>query len=109
MGIVADLLVMSSSYEGFGLVVLEAMSQGLPVVATAVGGAPALVRDGVNGRLVPTRSAQGLADAMIDLLSDPLLRVREGREALESVRARTWAATAAQTVEAYESALEARR
>lgn len=101
-----DVLVAPSTYEGFGLVVIEAMSQGLPVVATPVGCAASVVRDGVNGRLVPARDARALAAAVRGLMDAPELRARMGAEAARTVAGMSWRATAAHTVECYRRALE---
>lgn len=101
-----DLLVFPSTYEGFGLVVIEAMAQGLPVVATPVGCAASLVRDGVNGRLVPPRDARALASAIRELLEQPGLRARMGAEAARTVADMSWRATAARTIACYRRALE---
>lgn len=59
-----DLFVLNSTYEGFPHVVLEAMSAGLPVVATAVGGTPELVRDGENGLLIEPTAHDALAQSL---------------------------------------------
>ena len=67
-------LVLPSFTEGLGLVLIEAMSQGVPVIASSVGGIPGLVRDGVNGLLFPPGDAAGLAAAITRLISDPGLR-----------------------------------
>jgi glycosyltransferase involved in cell wall biosynthesis len=67
----ADLLALSSRWEGFPYVLLEAMSFGLPVVSTAVDGIPEAVVDGVTGALVPPESPPALARALNGLLSDP--------------------------------------
>jgi glycosyltransferase involved in cell wall biosynthesis len=62
---------LASRAEGLPNAVMEAMAAGLPVVATAVGGVPELVRDGDNGLLAPPDSVSGLAARLIELLSDP--------------------------------------
>ena len=67
----AGLLVLSSRLEGISLTLLEAMARGLPVVATKVGGNPEVVIDGETGRLVPARSPEALAVAMLELWRDP--------------------------------------
>ena len=100
-----DALVMSSTYEGFGMVVVEAMSQRLPVIATPVGCAPALLADGV-GIVVPPRDPAALADAAHRLLADGDLRRRLGSAAHARVRRMTWTATAQRTLEIYEAALD---
>ena len=83
----ADLLVMASRWEGLGLVFLEAMAASLPVVATAVGGIPEVVRDGDTGLLVDPGDPAALAAAMLRLIDDPGLSHRlgqNGRRRLES-------------------------
>jgi glycosyltransferase involved in cell wall biosynthesis len=65
---------------------LEAMAVGLPVVATAVGGTPEVVVDGVTGLLVPPREADRLAEAIATPLRDRALRQRMGQAGLERVR-----------------------
>jgi glycosyltransferase involved in cell wall biosynthesis len=77
----ADVVVNPSDVEGLPIAVLEAMSLGRPVVATAVGGVPSLVVDGVTGRLVPQSDPQSLADAMSELLLAPDSRATMGRHA----------------------------
>ena len=71
-----DFLVLNSTYEGLPHVVLEAMALGLPVVATAVGGTPEVVKDGETGILVPPEG-DGLIEALRRLVEDP-----EGRKAM---------------------------
>jgi glycosyltransferase involved in cell wall biosynthesis len=82
----ASLFVLPSLTEGVSLTLLEAMSTGLPVVATRVGGNGEVVEEGATGLLVPCGSPDDLANAMVELLSDPdrLARLgRAGRERLE--------------------------
>jgi N-acetyl-alpha-D-glucosaminyl L-malate synthase BshA len=65
-----DLFLLPSETEAFGLVALEAMACGVPVVATRVGGLPEVVDDGESGYLAPVGDVEGMADAGIKLLSD---------------------------------------
>jgi glycosyltransferase involved in cell wall biosynthesis len=74
----SDALLLLSGREGFPLSVLEAMRAGLPVVASAVGGIPEAVEDGVTGFLVPPRDPETLRDRVEQLLADPALRRRSG-------------------------------
>jgi glycosyltransferase involved in cell wall biosynthesis len=96
-----DLLVMCSTYEGFGMVVVEAMSQGLPVIATPVGCAPMVVRDGGNGIIVPARDPAALAGALRRLTADAPLRRRMAEGASSTARRFTWRATAERTLDVY--------
>jgi glycosyltransferase involved in cell wall biosynthesis len=68
-----DVFVMPSLWEGFGLVLLEAMAQALPVVGSAVSAIPEIVAHGETGLLVPPRDPDALADALRTLLRDPAL------------------------------------
>ena len=79
----ADVFVLPSQYEELGSVLVEAMASGLPVVANRVGGIPALVRDGVTGRLVERGDVAGLAAALTDALTDR----RTTRRTSEAARA----------------------
>lgn len=72
----ADLFVLGSAHEGLPVAMMEAFAAGLPVVATAVGGLPDAVTEGVHGRLVPPHDSAALADAVVGLVRDPELRAR---------------------------------
>jgi len=74
----ATVSVLPSLSEGLSNVVLESMAAGVPVVATAVGGNPEMLEDGVNGFLVPARDPAALADAIDAVLADPARGVRLG-------------------------------
>jgi len=73
-----DLFVLQSLWEGFGLVLAEAMAMSKAVVATDVDAIPEVVEDRVTGLLVPPRDSQTLAAQIIRLLDDPDLRARMG-------------------------------
>lgn len=77
----AEMVVMPSHYESFGLVALEAMAMGTPVIASEVGGLAFLVRDNENGFHVPSRDPEALADRIFCLLTDEACRERLGRQA----------------------------
>ncbi len=74
----ARLFVLPSEYEAFGLVLLEALAQGTPVIASRVGGIPEFIEDGKAGCLVPRLEPGPLAEAMIALWDDPATRRRLG-------------------------------
>ena len=67
----ADLMLMPSEMESFGLAALEAMACRVPAIATRVGGVPELIDDGANGILCDIGDVDAMAEAAIDLLSDP--------------------------------------
>ncbi|MDA8276047.1 MAG: glycosyltransferase [Actinomycetota bacterium] len=74
----ADILALSSHYEGLPVVLMEASGLGLPVVATAVGGIPEVLTDGADALLVPPGDASALADALERMALDDVLRARLG-------------------------------
>ncbi len=70
----SDAVLMPSEYESFGMVALEAMATGTPVIASEVGGLAYLVQDGQTGYLIPARSPDLLADRIATLITHPALR-----------------------------------
>ncbi|HLW78077.1 MAG TPA: glycosyltransferase family 4 protein [Terriglobia bacterium] len=81
----ADVFVMPSRQEGFGIVFLEAMAFGVPVIGGAVGGTPDIISDGVTGYLVEYGDTGALADRLVRLLGDPEQRRRMSVAAREHV------------------------
>jgi glycogen synthase len=86
----AHVLVVPSRYEPFGMVVLEGMLHGLPIVAADVGGPAEILHHERTGLLFPPRDVAGLARVILRLVKDPELRHRIGQAAAREVRAR-WA------------------
>lgn len=98
----ADAVVMPSHYESFGLVALEAMACGAPVIASDVGGLSFLVRDGETGYLFPEGQPEPLADAVLRILHDRSLRDRLGANGTRVARAFAWPQVTRQIVELYQ-------
>lgn len=104
----ADVVVCTPWYEPFGIVPVEAMACGKPVVASAVGGLLDTVADGRTGYLVPPSDPLALAAAVRPLLADPALRERFGANGLRRAReGYSWDRIAAATVAAYQTAAPA--
>ncbi|GAB4504703.1 MAG: glycosyltransferase [Anaerolineales bacterium] len=99
----ADVLVMPSHYESFGMVALEAMACGTPVIASQVGGLAYLIKDGETGYHVPDQDPDALCDKLITLLSDSPLRQTMGERAARYARNYAWSKIAARIVEVYKS------
>lgn len=99
--------VQPSLYEPLATTVLEAMSFGKAIVATRVVGLPEAIQDKVNGLLVEPEDSDQLSDAIITLLSDPILREKLGRESLSKVERKfSWDVIAKQTLDTYEDVLK---
>jgi glycosyltransferase involved in cell wall biosynthesis len=103
----ATVHVVPSHYEGLPNVLLEAMSCGLPVVATNISGNKEVITDGVNGFLVPPKSPKDMSEALLGLLEDDELRVRIGKAARATIKQNyTWNKVADKIIECYENVLQ---
>jgi glycosyltransferase involved in cell wall biosynthesis len=102
----ASVIVMASQEETSPMLIQQAMAAGKPVVASAAGGIPHLVQDGVSGRLFPTGDTPALVAALEELLAAPAQRRAFGNAARQAAEARFRAsAVAARTLTVYEEAL----
>ena len=101
----ADVVVVPSFYESFGLVALEALASGVPVVASRVGGLTSTVADGRNGYLIPWRCPEPFAEKIDLLLANPPLRLALGRAGVGSAARYSWANVATALLRLYEEML----
>jgi glycosyltransferase involved in cell wall biosynthesis len=85
-----DVLIFPSLFEGFGLVLLEAMAMGLPIITTNHTAGPDLITDGVEGFIVPIRSAEAITEKLDVLRRDPDLRATMAEQARKRARDFTW-------------------
>lgn len=107
---VMDVFALASAHEAFGLVLVEAMLLGLPVVATRVGGIPTVVDEGVTGLLVPALDPQSLAAALLTFCRDPFLRREMGNAGMQRAQAEFGAERYVNAIDAlYTRCLEGRR
>jgi len=97
----AEVVVMPSHYESFGMVALEAMACGTPVIASQVGGLAFLVQDGVTGYHVPNCDHAALCEKLNALLGDAELRRSLGQNAAEYAQKYAWGKVARKIVEVY--------
>lgn len=102
----ADIYVQPSRYETFGVVLLEAMACGKPVVASKVGGIPFVVEDGKTGLLFESENVDELAEKIVHLLRDKELRAKMGEAGRERAREFTWERSAEMTVDVYKEVIE---
>ncbi|MBC7261937.1 MAG: glycosyltransferase, partial [Chloroflexi bacterium] len=98
----ADVCVVPSHYESFGLVALEAMACGTPVIASRVGGLQQTVEDGVTGFLVPAGEPEALAEKLRLILLDHELRAQLAVHAREKAQRYTWQSVADRILSLYE-------
>lgn len=97
----AEVVVMPSRYESFGMVALEAMACGTPVIASRVGGLAYLVKDGETGYFVPSQDADALAEKLRLLFIDHELRARLGAQAAAYARDFNWELITSQMLGVY--------
>lgn len=101
----ADVVTMPSHYESFGMVALEAMACGRPVVATSAGGPAYIVEDGTSGLLVQPNDPEGLADRLERLLVDNALREAVSAQAHQRARRFGWPLVACEVLQVYRQVL----
>lgn len=105
----ADVCVIPSFYESFGMVAIEAMACGRPVIASRAGGLQFTVQDETTGMLAPPGDSEALADAIRGLLLDDALRVRMGEAALRHAHRYSWRRVANKMMGEYEELITERR
>jgi D-inositol-3-phosphate glycosyltransferase len=101
----AEAVVMPSHYESFGMVALEAMACGTPVIASEVGGLAFLVRDGETGLHVPDQDPAALADQICTLMTNPDLRARLSAQAASYAQGYAWPVVARKIIDLYDAVL----
>jgi D-inositol-3-phosphate glycosyltransferase len=99
----ASAVLVPSDYESFGMVALEAMASGTPVIASEVGGLAFLVEDDKTGFLVPSRDPAALADRIVRLLQSPEKQAYMRRESAELARRYTWTVIADQLLAVFDN------
>ena len=102
----AEVVVMPSHYESFGMVALEAMACGTPVIASQVGGLAFLVQDGVTGYHVPDEDDEALCGKLTALLGDASLRRTLGQNAAEYAQEYAWEKIATQIMGVYNEVIK---
>ncbi len=101
----ADVLIMPSHYESFGMVALEAMACGTPVVASQVGGLAFLIQDGETGFVVPGGDHLALSERLTQLIKEPDLRQRLGEQAAAYAQDYSWENISAKILDLYNEVL----
>jgi len=103
---VAEVCILPSRYESFGMVALEAMACGIPVIASKVGGLTSFIQDEITGFLVPEEDEKSLAEKILTLLNHPFLKDRLGSQARSRAKEFSWQNIAHQMISLYQHLLE---
>jgi glycosyltransferase involved in cell wall biosynthesis len=98
----ADICVFPSRHEGFGIVILEAMASGTPVIASDIPSFREIISDSIDGRLFKSQDADALAKEVVALYRDPHLMKKFGQNALEKVKNYSWEKIAEKYISLYE-------
>jgi D-inositol-3-phosphate glycosyltransferase len=104
----ADLCAVPSLTESFGLVALEAMACGTPVVGARVGGLQTVIENGRSGLLVPAGNDEALADAMAEVLTDARLRMHLAHGGRERAEQFTWRRVGDRIIDLYDRVIDQR-
>lgn len=102
----AEVVVMPSHYESFGMVALESMACGTPVIASQVGGLAFLVRDGETGFVVPGNDIEKLSNRLVDLIRNKELRNKLGAKSADYAQLYSWENISSKIVEVYRKVLK---
>ncbi|MDM8520020.1 glycosyltransferase [Anaerolineales bacterium HSG6] len=102
----AEMVIIPSNYESFGMVAVEAMACGTPVIASNVGGLKFSVEDGFNGYLVPARNADALANRIRLLLKRPILQQQLSEQAQHWAKRFSWTNIAEELIEVFETEID---
>ncbi len=105
----ADCFCLPSLKEGFGIVILEAMAVGVPVIASQVGGIPDIVQNEKNGLLVPAKASYAISKAILELQKTPTLTQTLTQNALQTLKNYNWDTITEQLYQLYQETLNSTR
>ena len=105
----AEVVVVPSQYESFGMVALESMACGTPVIASQVGGLAFLVQDGVTGYFVPNNNPIALGEKITELLCDVKLRERMGKNAVQLAYSYRWEKISQMMIDLYKNTIRSEK